>query len=226
MELIQFLEQNSKDFKTVYYPGADNDYSPLNLFAYHTDIQQVYFSDYGSNIKQSGLHTLANLEFLEDDVPFHLYQLREFRHLSPRDFGKSFWGEFWHPSPNSHEFGKPENAWGIKIGMICNNEPFDFIYLGTEGVGTVSVLLENKIIPDVLVLQEHETGGNWSVFGGTDSPLLLTMKHHLPKYILAHPQSNTIMWPGYEQITDTWLPEKGDFRPLHNNPRALFRRVN
>jgi hypothetical protein len=223
MELIQFLEQNSEDFKIVYYPGANIDYSPLYLFAYHTDIQQVYFSDYGLKIKQSAL--LTNLENLEFAFPFHLYQLRDFKHLTPRDFGKSFWGEFWHPNPKSHESGKPENAWGVKIGMICNYEPFDFIYLGTEGVGSASVLLENKIIPDVLVLQDHESGDNWSFFGGTDSPLHLTMQHHLPKYILAHPKSNTIMWPGYEQITDTWLPDKNECRPLHNNPRALFRRT-
>lgn len=225
MELTEYLEKNSFEFQTIYYPGADKDFSPLELFAHHTDVKAVYYSDYGSNIKQSGLHTLTNLESLEDDDPFYLYQLRDFMHLTPRDFGKSFWGEFWHPNPNSHEFGKPENAWGIKIGMICNNEPFNFVYLGTEGVGTAMVLLENKIFPNVVVIQDHSTGGNWTNFGGNSSPLYLVFRQHMPKYIFTEPNINKSLWPGYEQITEPWSYYSDDNHPAYYNPRALFRKV-
>jgi hypothetical protein len=226
MELIEYLEKNSLEFQTIYYPGAGKDFSPLELFAYHTDVKAVYYSDYGLNIKQLSLYDTTNLEILEDEAPFSLYHLRKFQNIKPQDFGKTYWGEFWHPNPASHEFGQPINAWGIKIEMICNYAPFDFIYLGTEGVGTAMVLLENKIFPNVVVLQDHSTGCNWTDFGGNDSPLYLVFRQHMPKYILTELNRNKSLWPGYEQITETWSSYSGNNHTAHSNPRALFRKVD
>jgi hypothetical protein len=231
-EITDYIVQYPDAFKTVYYPGAGQDFSPLQLFGNHAHVQSIYFTDYENN-----LGILYSNDPKVTDVRDRLDERAEnVTELSPKDFDKKQWADFWPQEsdawagikeaflPSHH----PVHAWGRRVTFNQHqksNHAFDFYYLGTEGVKTAEVLIENGTILNVLVLQDHGFGGNWSVFGGADSPLYRAMEQNLPKYILAELNSNIEMWPGYEQVTRTYNPPLHAAHALHRNVRALFKRI-
>lgn len=109
-----------------------------------------------------------------------------------------------------------------------------FHYLNTDGVGTASVLLQNGIKPDVVVLQDHGQGHDYTYFGyheGQENAFYNIFQDSLPKYLFADLEAAG-MWPGYHQVTTTFDPAteiKPGFtlpeiiQPMHNNQRALFK---
>jgi hypothetical protein len=225
ISLPTFLEENHNKFKTIYYPGSGTDYSVMELFAEYAEVSNIYYADYGEEMKGYGLATFSNIDYLEEcELPFCNYYMKDLVVLNPQDLNKNSWLDFWPDNLESKKFGKPENGWGASVKMKCHSDWFSFIYLGTEGIQTAEVLLSNNIFLDVVVLQEHGCGGNWSHFGGANSPLYHTMQEHLPEYILMEPDSNTEIWPGYIQVTEPYLPPLGRARPQHANARALFRK--
>ncbi len=79
-----------------------------------------------------------------------------------------------------------------------------------------------RIPPFALVLQDHGYGGNHSVFGSNQSPLLsLTQLTGLPTWILRDTFS-TEAWPGYRTLPGTVGPsESRYFRSLEEKVRDL-----
>jgi hypothetical protein len=119
----------------------------------------------------------------------------------------------------------PREAWGRKFEFYSKELNCTLTYLGTEGVQTAKVLCDNELAPDVLVLQDHGYGGNYASFGGENCFLHQAMQECLPKYILMDPEEpNNPLWLGYEQVTQTYLPEAYESLPQNRNARALFRR--
>jgi hypothetical protein len=114
------------------------------------------------------------------------------------------------------------HAWGRKTLFNKDDKNTYFIYLGTESISTCSVLLENGIIPDDLVLQYHGLSHFWVDEG---MALFNTFKSNLPKYVLMDPEGavNIPIWANcYTQITQPFLPKVYQSLPQNKNPRALF----
>lgn len=220
--LSDYITQYADAFKTIYYPGAGLDFSSFYVFSHYSNIQSVYFVDY-LNVEEY-LPIRSMMDNRADQLAV----------LSPQDFNKTMWSEFWANELEHMEwvFGadnNSENAWGRKVAFKHpkkTEQNFDFYYLGTEGVKTAEILLENKIYPNLVVLQDHGYGGNWTSFGGADSPLYKVMSNHLPEYLLAatpDTEGNTHIWPGYEKVAQ---PNPPSGNPQHFNQRSLFKRVS
>jgi len=45
-ELNEYLDSIGEIGKTLYYPGAGNDFQTLKLFVENSSINEVYYSDY------------------------------------------------------------------------------------------------------------------------------------------------------------------------------------
>jgi hypothetical protein len=99
--------------------------------------------------------------------------------------------------------------------------------LGTEGVLTAAILIENNIIPDVLVLQDHGYCTNYDLFSGPNSPIYQVMEDNLPNYILIDTTEagNTVPWQNYVQVTKSYQPPIFMSLSQHQDPKALFKRI-
>lgn len=232
MESIEnYLKTHSVEFKTLYYPGAGADYSPMELLYENTDIQNVVYSDYNECYSDND-NSLIKRGILPQNYFFKQFNAKCFL-LNPTDYKKSSWSEFWWPSVNSTEFSNPIHAWGtrMKLKNQVTKRELDFTYLGTEGAQTAAVLHENEVFPDVLVLQDHGTGGNWSSFGlisieeQNEPPLYQALVKNLPKYLLAETGGSTNIWPGYKQVTLPYVIPENMLKPQHNNERALYKKI-
>ena len=224
--IIEYIQSHPTSFKTVYYPGAGDDFSVFQLFGKYANTEKIYYIDY-FNVEPM-LTIKSNLETRGENTKI----------LSPRDFRKNQWKQLW-PSQSDNWFGgtdwfngdamNPINSWGRKTTFKhphTNQKCFDFYYLSTEAIKTMEVLIQNDIVPDVLVLQDHGFGGNWSTFGDESSPLYQVMQDNLPEYILIAPEGNTVLWPGYKQVTKTYSPKLNDANSMYSCRRELFKKVN
>jgi hypothetical protein len=224
-EITDYISQHPDAFKIIYYPGACDDFTALQLFARYANTEKIIFTDYFN-----APETLKIRERL-DDLAENIVS------LSPQHFNKRNWIQFW-PQKNDNwenkesafneEYYHPNYAWGrlIEINPKSNtNKKLQFYYLGTEAVKTAAVLIDNNIYPELLVLQDHGFAGNWTEFGKKDFPLHETMKNHLPEYILLEPEGNTKIWPGYLQVTKPYDPGIINANSAYTSKRALYKRV-
>jgi hypothetical protein len=223
--ITDYIAQHPDSFKTVYYPGAGDDFSSLQLFGKYSNTENIYFSDYYNTPEIISIRERLD-ERGEDTLS-----------LMPSHFKRGNWSDFW-PDENDDWFDanqiisdiiNPIYSWGRKIKINHPNQlnkTFDFYYLGTEAIKTAEILIKNRIYPDVLVLQDHGTGGNWTVFGGENSPLYSVMKNNLPKYLLLEPRCENDIWPGYNQVTKPYAPGIQNANPMHMNKRALYERIS
>jgi hypothetical protein len=214
--LEDYLQKHGSEIKRVYYPGAGMDFSPLQLFGRLNKGVDLYFTDY-----MSMPELYAVEERLENSINFSV--------LTPQDFNQVSWEDFWPTHIDRAEMmgHEPSKAWARKFDFQSNDLNCTLTYLGTEGVQTARILCENQLAPDVLVLQDHGGCTNYALFGGENSFLHQAMKHSLPKYILMDPTGaeDTKLWPGYEQVTQAYMPKVYESLPQNRNPRALFKRI-
>ena len=223
--IIEYIKANPNSFKTVYYPGAGQDFTAFHLFGKYATTEKIFYIDYLND--EPILSIKSTLKNRGKDTQI----------LSPSYFGCRFWNQFW-PSRRDSWFNgadwfnnnliNEENSWGLKTTFSRKsntNKSFDFYYLSTEGIKTMDILLKKNICPDVLVLQDHGYGGNWSYFGDNTSPLYEVMKDYLPEYLLVDPKGNTVVWPGYEQVTQPFYNNVEGPSSMYNCERALFKKV-
>jgi hypothetical protein len=199
---------------TMYYPGAGLDWEPINLMMSATanrtrplSLLQVIYVDYAPFFTREEV-----TNFVERTLRYELgLEAYESRELSPSDFRVRGLQDFFPPEG---AFFRPEDQDPEFFGMRWNlREPrISFTYLKAEAIYTYQILRKNKIIPDLIVLQDHGFGGGWTDFGGHHSLLFQASKLSLPKYLYA--------WPGYVQVTNAYAG-RGQ---MHQFERALFRR--
>ena len=217
--LEDYLQKHGSEIKRVYYPGASMDFSPLQLFGRHIKGLDCYFTDYNTTAFPE---LLAVIERLENSVNTSI--------LTPQDFNQESWGDFWPTNIDRTEMmgHEPSEAWARKFEFQSNDLDCTLTYMGTEGVQTARILCENHLAPDVLVLQDHGGCTNYALFGGANSFLHQAMKHSLPKYILMDPTGaeDTQIWPGYEQVTQAYMPKAYESLPQNRNLRVLFKKIN
>ena len=199
-------EQFSNLGNILYYPGAFTDFGPMKFFFENSSIDTVIYTDY-----------MITREILEESIQNFIndFDNRDSIIITPNVFNKNNWNEFWPEQTNEGI----NNAFGIEYNFLVNNvKKCRFIYLVTEAIKTYSILLECNLVPDVIVLQDHSSGGNWTRFGG-DSPLYRMSINNLPNYIFIEPKGNTEPWKPFTQITDSFeIPGA-----MHNNRRALYK---
>lgn len=219
IEPQKYLDENPEIGKVLYYPGAFEDFGLIEFFLNNSSIDTFIYTDYTPDKIdiQSGLNSFIKHSFLRHPM-----------RLEPAFFNKKNWDEFWSDDEDSKFFGHPNNAKAYKYDLESDNgKLFTLIYLFTDAIETYKIICENNFIPDVIVLQDHGTGGNYSYFGGAQgdekvpSKLYNYAEPHLPEYIFMEPESNTTIWPGYEIITNQ-IELKG---PMHKNKRALYKRI-
>jgi hypothetical protein len=216
--LKNYLQKHSSEIKRVYYPGAGLDFSPLQLFGRYIKNLDCYFADYNT-VEFTEL--LLVLDRLENNINTSV--------LAPQDFNQESWDNFWPTNVARDEMmgHDPAESWGKKFEFQSKNLDCTLTYLGTEGVQTTKILCENQLTFDVLVLQDHGGSTNYALFSGENSFLHQVMKNNLPKYILMDPTGaeDTQIWPGYEQVTQAYLPKVYESLSQNRNPRALFKRI-
>lgn len=209
-ELKEYLDSIVDLGKTLYYPGAGNDFQTLKLFVENTTINEVYYADYNSQRINIG-----NLISVLGDNWILISKID----LSPVDFKQNEWSDFWFNLEKAAYYSKPIDAYGTKfIFKHLSGKEFTFYYLGTEAIKTYLILLDNAINIDLLILQDHGTGDNWSEFGiGQDIKDigLSEVSDFLPSFLFVG--KNTVPWNGYKQITSF----DGEFGSA-GHPRALF----
>ena len=211
MKIIsEYLDLTENIGTTLYYPGAGNDFQTLKLFVENSSMNEVYYSDYH--------HQNINVEILMSILGDN-WSLINRIDLSPEDFKQNEWSDFWFNLEKAAHYAKPINAYGIKfIFKHLSGKEFTLHYLGTEAIKTYLILLENNIKIDLIVLQDHGTGDNWSEFGiGQDIKDigLSKVSDFLPSLLFVG--KNTVPWNGYKQITSF----DGEFGSAGHS-RALF----
>ena len=211
--LNQFLELNKNIGTVLYYPGAGNDFETMKLFIDRTTINTVYYADY---LEKFNIETLT--QKLGDS-----WSLVNEEKISPQFFNQTEWSDYWHNLETAVQFGSPESAYGIKLTIKnTQDKECDLYYLGTEAIKTYHILLLNDYKPDVIVLQDHGSGGNWEnqVFGFSEDKTskfygISKVSASLPQYIFVG--ENTKPWPEYKQMTSF----EGHYGSA-GHPRALF----
>ena len=106
--LTDFVSSHLEEFKTIYYPGAGLDFSPLQLFGLFQNDPVIYFTDY------------MRIPELEKIIQRLDQSLGNWEELFPENFNKSSWDDFWPTNSLdwNEEYHHPRLGW-IKISYFC-----------------------------------------------------------------------------------------------------------
>ena len=208
----EYLKANPNFGKVLFYPGSGSDYSPLDLFINNSSINTIIYIDYEAS-RGEVVEMLRKIKDWDiDDV-----DLGPENEIYPEDFNKKNWAEFWPNNKKSIEYANPDSAFAIKT-LLQNRDTGntkEFIFFKTEAIQTYSILKDNGYVPDVIVLQNHGMGSQWSPFDG-DSLLYQAAKNSLPKYIYIAETPDMEPWPNYTQVTEY------EIRKPAQHKRAIF----
>ncbi|MGE0432834.1 MAG: hypothetical protein AB7K09_07670 [Planctomycetota bacterium] len=201
--------------RTVYYPGSGTDGHPLRLFGAAHAAHCFVFADYGVGSAE----ILTQLG--DQDHPGHPAGYRPVfaRQLEQTDLVPHGW------TPNAavaerargRHFietrppGGPYAVWAVVerrdgFGNDHGPERLAIIVVGGDGIATYDALFCNRdqLPPFAVVIQDHGFGGNWTTFGGEQSPLWELARHAPPEWLLVG--DNTSPWPGYARQSDDAEP--------------------
>ena len=215
LKMVKNLISDLKLGSIIYYPGAGFDFGPLNLFSQNNHVKKIIYCDYSKEFNGEEkrfriikmIRRVAGLTISEGPIE-----------LNPSEFKYTDWDSFWRNNPRDLQFSNPEHAFALKFRLNRNKKAIDFIYFNTEAIGTYEILIQNKIRPNLIVLQDHGTGSNWDSFAREGSLLYQAAENSLPEFLfIAH---NTDIWPGYTQYSEYSLQEGQTGR----HKRALFRK--
>jgi hypothetical protein len=206
-------KRREKEYESsLYYPGSGCDFGPFYLFVEKYNVRKVIYSDY-----------MISKQTIIDSIKEHLprYRLREEIEINPEFYNKKSWEEFWPNNKYCRQDGKPEDAFGFKVILKNQKIEVDFTFLRTEAIRTYEILSELGIYFDIVVLQDHGFGGNWTRFGGENEILTIARNYKVPE--LLYIADNTDPWPGYTLKTDFELILKGQ---MHKHERAILQKDN
>jgi hypothetical protein len=148
--------------KSVFYPGSGKDLDTLMfILSDLKNVEDIIYCDYIEHISVVDLATLSDWELIKEIS------------LTPSDFGKQNWGEFWYQDKQSNQFAQP-NQKESTLFILLNKKSHKlvrFYQLGTEGVGTYKVLCESGHRPNLILLADHGFGCNWdpNIWGEPES---------------------------------------------------------
>jgi hypothetical protein len=85
--LIEYFSSHLEEFKTIYYPGAGLDFSPMQLFGLFQNDPKIYFSDF------------MRIPELDRIIQRLDNRLENWEELYPENFNKTSWDDFWPTNP-------------------------------------------------------------------------------------------------------------------------------
>jgi hypothetical protein len=215
---VTYLKDNELEElggSVLYYPGAGTDWEPILTFAPNSHIDTFVFVDY-MKTKDSVMKSLKD---------HSAWEILEVEDLSPQDFGKKDWKEFWASNQRLGniervagyylESKESNNLFACKFRLrLKSNKEVDLYYIHADGIETFKVLYEHGWKIRVLLVQEHGWGGNWDRFG--EGGALEYYNFRLKPVPYIYFSFNSRAYEGYEQITA--------FDGMNRN-RALFKKL-
>ena len=209
--------------RTVYYPGSRTDGNPLEVFGKSHSAHCFVYCDNSMSERgvrdqlehetqrghPKGYRQIVGTHVLKSEItPHHLifhFQVKpeELDWATRQPLGGSF--VYWAVLEREESYDDDHGPKRLSI-----------LHVGGEGIATFDALFcqRGNNPPFAILLQDHGYGGNWTKFGGPDSPLLKICTEHcrrFPKWLLV--ADNTDPWPGYAQVS----------QPERNRMRSLFR---
>jgi hypothetical protein len=191
----------------LFYPGGRVDTDPFTLFCRHGGVEVFLYCDY--------LLPVSDARSFVRELPG--FSVEDMGALAPEDLGVDDWAQLWPTDEASMRMANPATAYALWARLVSRTgRQIFFAYFGTEAVQTYHQLTTCGITPAAVVLQDHGFGGNWTTFGGPESPLW----HHaqLAAPAMLYVGEQTKPWPGYRQETDFCVRPGAE----HQIPRALF----
>ncbi len=201
---------------TLYYPGAWQDYGPLDLvLGWHRtrDAQTPVVAIYVDYACTRGMV----LQFAKAIESRYRTSIDDASELKPEVFGKKNIRDFYHKDMKP----KKVDQW---IDAQVDEDPFfgtrvfyssinlTLIYLKTDAIETYQILQNQKIFPNIIVLQDHGLGGQWTRFCG-DS-MLYNVSKVKPTLLYVHREP----WPNYKPVSKYHI-DKGQ---MHQFERRLY----
>ena len=196
--------------RVVYYPGSGTDGHPLKIFGGSHAAHCFVFSDYGT------ARETVEEQLRDADDPGHPrgYRPLHVEALSEQELRPGGWTQHIDtrrvdrgPATRKPE-GGPYAVWAAlerREGFGEDHGPsrLAVVVVGGEGVATFDALFcqGDAAPPYGVLLQDHGFGGNWTRFGGEDSPLWeIARLYARPEWLLV--ADNTHPWPGYACVSD------------------------
>ncbi|MHA8093234.1 hypothetical protein V7S78_12030 [Aquirufa regiilacus] len=199
------------NIKSLFYPGAGNDYAVIKHFVNNSTIETFYFCDY------------LNRDFRPESILSEMRgQLKEFNikyiaSLQPAYFNQTNWEDFWcHESDGQTFSGLKENSFIALYRIEYLNKIVELYYFGTEAIETYRVLVENNIKIDLVITQDHGLGCLWTTFGeGSYLEAIARVNDKMPRYLLIGEHMRA--WKGYDKLSEPF----GAFG-IHEHPRIMY----
>jgi hypothetical protein len=197
--------------KTLFYPGAGNDFSTIKYFVENSNIEKFYFCDY-LNDQITPENVLEELRF-----QLHTFEIDKIADINPAFFNKSSWSDYWCDESSGQTFsGRLENSFISLYRIKSKKKIWELYYFGTEAIETYRVLLENKIKIDLVITQDHGLGCLWTTFcRGSYLEAIARVKKDMPQYLLVG--TNHYEWVGYKKISKAF----GVFG-VHEHQRIMY----
>jgi len=146
---------------------------------------------------------------------------RTVKELQPKKFKAQQWADLWHSAVREKRKKDVLSSYGFQqeIRTGTGKDHLDFYFLWVDAIGAWKHLVRAGYKPDVVVLQDHGTGGNWGHFGGErEFYRAVQQAGHWPEYLLV--ADNTRPWPGYRAMSSSGH-QAGQ---MHGHHRAIYRR--
>lgn len=209
----------------MYYPGAYLDTGPLELLLRSRSAnEREPFDSFATaiyvdiNITEELIWQLVcrikSIFKISMAIPFPLVP-KDFGGLSVQNFYPQKNDPFFKSESDyaSHYESDPEEFFGSKI--LFPELGFALIYLKGEGIQTYRALLQQKICPNILVLQDHGVFGfqHATFYRGS---LLNKAAKSMPQYLYIDVAGEP--WAGYERVSTSYVDRGQD----HQHARCLY----
>jgi hypothetical protein len=204
-----------KKCKTLFYPGAFNDFTTLGYFLENSIVKDFYYCDY----LNYELNEVKIIDNLNNQLPSSDYKVSLISLLTPEHYNQKDWESFWHRNAEARSVGEIDKSFIFQFEIKKDIQKWNLFYFGTEAIKTYEILIKNKIKMDIIVTQDHGCGCLWTTFCRGSRLERLSLRYNsLPDFLLVG--ENGEGWDGYERITEPF----GNFG-MHNHPRSLFKKI-
>lgn len=194
---------HSDKSKSIFYPGAGNDYAVIKHFIKNTEhflpnfkVKTFYYCDY------------LNRDFRPESILSDLKEqlkgskIEYIASLQPAYFNQANWGDFGCQESDGNTIsGRKENSFIALYRITLFGRVFELYYFGTEAHETYRVLLKNNIKIDLVITKDHGLDGHGANFDkGSYLEAIARRNHKMPRYLLVG--EGLPAWEGYERISE------------------------
>ena len=209
--LFKSLTMKSYNFKSLFYPGAGNDYAVIKHFIQHSTVDTFYYCDYlNRDIRPESILNEMNEQL-------NGFNIKYIASLQPAYFNQTDWEDFWCQESDGQTFsGRKENSFIALYRIELLDKTIELYYFGTEAIETYRVLIENNIKIDLVITQDHGLGCLWTTFcKGSYLEAIARVNDKMPKYLFVG--EHMPAWEGYNKISEPF----GVFG-VHGHPRIMY----